>query len=269
MEGPVVFSSRLLQMKADDQIVAKSVVLFQPSKDFDIRNFESTILDMVPLSWRTLMNNHEKELQDVAKILKKLVLEEKQVICPQPWNIFRALSLTPWYDVKVVIIGQDPYHQVEDGIPSATGCCFECRAGDPIRKSLENLFIVLKKTVPGFEMPSSGDLRPWAEQGVLLLNTTLTTKKGIANEHADFWPFFAMRVLQFLSLMNKNVVYMLWGGPARTFAKYVTKSSNLILTASHPVAQGPSNTFMKCNHFNEANAYLTQHGKKAIDWKLH
>jgi uracil-DNA glycosylase len=253
----------------EEQVVAKSVVLFQPSKDFDMKKFETIILDMVPLSWRTLMNNHEKELQDVAIVLKRLVLEDKEVICPQPWNIFRALALTPWYDVKVVIIGQDPYHQVEDGIPSATGCCFECREGDPIRKSLENVFIVLKKTIPGFEMPSSGNLSDWAARGVLLLNTTLTTKKGVANEHADIWPFFAMRVLQFLSTMNKHVVYMLWGGPARTFAKYVTKSSNLILSASHPVAQGSSNTFMKCNHFNEANAYLIQHGKQPIDWTLH
>uniref|UniRef100_A0A6C0CF72 Uracil-DNA glycosylase-like domain-containing protein n=1 Tax=viral metagenome TaxID=1070528 RepID=A0A6C0CF72_9ZZZZ len=252
----------------EEQVVAKDVAIFQPSRDFDMKRFEVIILDMIPLSWRILMDNHEKELRDVATVLKRLAMVEKQVICPQPWNIFRALSLTPWYDVKVVIIGQDPYHQVDGGIPSATGCCFECREGDPIRKSLENVFIVLKKTIPGFEMPASGELTKWSTQGVLLLNATLTTKSGIANEHADIWPFFAMRVLQFLSTMVKNVVYLLWGGPAKTYAKYITKSTNLVLTASHPVAQGSSNTFLKCNHFNEANDYLTKYGKKAIDWKL-
>lgn len=233
-----------------------------------MNRFETIILDMIPLSWRLLFDNHENELRDVATVLKRLVLVNKEVLCPQPWNIFRSISLTPWNEVRVVIVGQDPYMQVENGIPSATGCCFECRRGDPIRKSLENIFIVLKKTIPNFELPDSGDLTKWATQGVLLLNATLTTKSGTSNAHKDIWQFFPLRLLQFLSSMVKGVVYMLWGGDARAYAKHITKSSNLILTASHPVAQGSANTFVKCNHFNEANEYLSKIGRGTIDWTL-
>jgi uracil-DNA glycosylase len=254
--------------KMEASVVAKECTLFQPRKEFRMEDYEVVILKMIPLSWRQLLDNHENELADAAKVLKRLVRDERQVICPQPWNVFRALSLTPWYDVKVVIIGQDPYYQVEGGVPAATGCCYECRKGDPIQKSLENVFIVLKKTVKEFELPSSGDLTKWATQGVLLLNTTLTTKAGATNEHKDIWAFFSLRVLQFLNTMVKNVVYMLWGGDAKAYAKYITKSSNLILMSSHPVARGATNTFLKCNHFNEANEYLIKCGKQPIDWVL-
>lgn len=241
--------------------------LFQPSKDFDINKFDEQILTLMPLSWRTLFDNYENELRDVAMVLKELA-KKGEVICPQPWNIFRSISLTPWYDVKIVIVGQDPYYQVENGIPAATGCCFECRKGDMVRRSLENIFIVLAKTVKGFQLPEHGELTKWATQGVLLMNATLTTRKDVPNAHEKIWQFFPMRLLQHLSKVRKNVVYMLWGNNAKSYGKYIQKSTNLILEASHPVAQGKANTFLSCNHFNEANKYLVENGQTPIDWTL-
>lgn len=241
--------------------------IFQPSKDFKMEDYDKIILKLVPLSWRVLFDHYQQELVDVAVVIKELVKKGK-VICPQPWDVFRALSLTPWYDVKVVIIAQDPYYQIENGVPSATGCCFECKKGCVVRKSLENIFIVLKKTVKDFNMPKSGDLTKWATQGVLLLNATLTTEEGVANAHESIWQFFPMRLLQYLSRTKKNVVYMLWGNSAKAYKKEILASSNLLLMASHPVAHGNANTFLKCNHFNEANAYLKENGQTPIDWSL-
>lgn len=241
--------------------------LFQPSKDFDIKKFDEQILKLMPLSWRELFDNYQNELKDVANVLKDLAAQG-QVICPQPCFIFKSLSLTPWFDVKVVMIGQDPYYQVENGIPAATGCCFECRKGDVVRKSLENIFLVMKKTIPGFKMPENGDLTKWAVQGVLLLNATLTTRENVPNAHEKIWQFFPMRLLQYLSKKKKNVVYMLWGKNAKAYEKYIQKNTNMILEASHPVAQGKSNTFLHCNHFNEANEFLVKTGQSPIDWSL-
>jgi uracil-DNA glycosylase len=251
-------------MDTDKKLETK---IFRPSVDFDIKKFDEQILTLMPLSWRNLFDNYERELRDVATVIKSLV-EKGETICPQPWSIFRSLSLTPWYDVKVVIVGQDPYYQVESGIPVATGCCFECRKGDIIRRSLENIFLVMKKTVKGFELPADGDLSKWAVQGVLLLNATLTTRENEANAHEKIWQFFPMRLLQYLSKVKKNVVYMLWGNNAKAYGKFIQKNTNLLLESSHPVAQGKANTFIHCNHFNETNDYLVKTGQSPIDWTL-
>ncbi len=246
----------------------KDIIFFNISTDYDNQKLSEFLVQHIPLGWRELLDLYKLELQDVGTVLSKLIRTNKHVIAPSPWNIFRSLSLTPWVMTKVVIIGQDPYYQIENGIPSATGCCFECREGDPIRRSLANIFTVLGRTVKGFTIPESGDLTRWAEQGVLLLNGAMTTRVGEVGAHKDIWKFFPIRVLQFLAKMKTNVVYMLWGRDAQNFLPYIYKNSNLVLEASHPVAHGNHNTFFKCNHFNEANEYLIAKGQSSINWVL-
>jgi uracil-DNA glycosylase len=254
--------------KGDEQTDFPKSKLFRTDTEYSPINLPKLMVAMIPLGWRELFNNYERELSTVGVVLKRKIMDEKRIVCPSPVNVYRSLILTPWWNVKVVIIGQDPYYQVEDGVPSATGCCFECREGDPIRQSLRNIFTVLTKTVKGFTMPKSGDLTKWAVQGVLLLNASLTTEKGKPNEHKDIWPFFALRILQFLSIKKSNVVYMLWGRDAQCHKNAIAAGKNFILMASHPVAYTNSNTFLNCDHFNEANQCLTSSGQTPIDWRL-
>jgi len=259
----------LFDLKMDDIPCASEIKIFDPEKDYKPENLPIIIVQLMPLAWRKLFDNYTRELQDVGKVLAKKILIERERLTPEPWNMYRALALTPWYNVKVVIVGQDPYLQLEGGKPVATGCSFECAPGNPINKSLANIFVVLSKTIPGFKMPKNGDLTKWAEQGVLLLNASLTAKSGSeSNTHKDIWKFFSLRIFQFLSKMRTRVVYMLWGREAQSHMESITKNSNLILTSSHPVARGSANNFLLCNHFAEANEYLVAHGETPIDWCL-
>lgn len=240
---------------------------------FDISNFDYEKLPefwvkTIPVGWIKLLQDYQNEIRDVGIVISHLVKNKGVRICPEPWNIYRCFNLCPWYKVKVVIIGQDPYYQIGKNGPVATGCCFENREGDGISRSLENIFLVLNKTVEGFEIPKTGDLRKWASQGVLLFNASLTTSEGVANEHKDIWKFFPIRILQFLSKVQKNVVYMLWGAEAKKHITSINKNANLVLEANHPVARSNVNSFLNCNHFNEANEYLIAHDKTPIDWHL-
>jgi uracil-DNA glycosylase len=223
---------------------------------------------LVPVGWIELFTDYTRELEDAGKVLKRLIESSDVIVCPKPYDIFRAYTLTPWWEVKVVIIGQDPYFQVEKGVPAATGCSFECRPGNPIRQSLKNILLVLSKTIPDFKFPDSGDLTKWARQGVLLANACPTVEFNKPGSHKDIWRFFMLRVLQFLSKKRKNVVYMLWGRDAQSYRNAILTSANFILEASHPVAQGRSNDFLTCDHFNQCNRHLEATGQSPIDWTL-
>ena len=168
---------------------------------FDVANirpemYPELFVHLIPAGWAELLMNYKEELQTVGDVLKNKVLRDKQFLTPHPWNIFRAFQMTPWWNTKVIIIGQDPYETVEGSEPSATGCCFECSEGMPIRHSLMVLFWRLCATVEGFKMPDSGDLSKWAYQGVLLMNAALTTNAKEPGAHLAIWEFFPKRVLQ-------------------------------------------------------------------------
>lgn len=243
---------------------------------YDPKNISQLLLDTIPLGWRELLDLYRDEIRDVGIVLSKLATMQGHRICPQPWNIWRALTLTPWPTVKVVILGQDPYPQWQDGTPAATGCAFECRPGDTIQRSAHNIFCVLAgnfKGDPGdtcgqFRFPDTGDLTKWATQGVLLLNCALTMNAGEPNSHKEIWRFLPLRILQFLGKMRHNVVYMLWGRDAKKYEPFVQRNNNLVLEASHPVAHGSNNTFLSCKHFREANDYLVKTNQTPIDWVL-
>lgn len=177
--------------------------------------------------------------------------------------IFNAFNLTPFNAVKVVILGQDPYH----GAGQAMGLSFSVPRGVKIPPSLQNIYKEIYDDL-GIAEPNSGDLSYWAKQGVLLLNATLSVSAGQANSHSNFgWQEFTDTAISKLSERARNVVFMLWGNPAKAKASLIDASRHLVLTAAHPspLARG---AFFGCRHFSKANLYLAQHGKAPIDWDL-
>ena len=177
--------------------------------------------------------------------------------------IFNAFNLTPFNAVKVVILGQDPYH----GAGQAMGLSFSVPRGVKIPPSLQNIYKEIYDDL-GVTQPNSGDLSYWAKQGVLLLNATLSVSAGQANSHSGFgWQEFTDAAIKKLSERARNVVFMLWGNPAKAKASLIDASRHLVLTAAHPspLARG---AFFGCRHFSKANLYLAQHGKAPIDWDL-
>lgn len=198
--------------------------------------------------------------------LKAFLLYEKQqgkIIYPPGNQIFNAFNLTPFDKVKVVILGQDPYH----GYEQAHGLCFSVNDGIAQPPSLQNIFKELQHDL-GCTPPKSGNLINWANQGVLLLNATLTVEAGKAGSHQNKgWEQFTDRAIQLLSEQKSNLVFMLWGNYARNKASLVDSSKHLILEAAHPspLARG---AFFGCKHFSKANLYLVEHNIIPINWQL-
>ena len=187
-------------------------------------------------------------------------LSGKQIY-PAARNIFNAFNLCPLDDVKVVIIGQDPYH--EPG--QAMGLCFSVPDGVTLPPSLVNIYTEIKNDL-GRPSSTHGDLTHWAEQGVLLLNSTLTVQAHLATSHAGRgWEQFTDAVIATLA-KRKNIVYMLWGSYAQKKAILVDATQNLVLKSVHPSPLSAYRGFFGCKHFSQANDYLINHGKTPIDW---
>ena len=183
-------------------------------------------------------------------------------VYPSGANIFRALDKCSPDDVKVVIIGQDPYH----GEGQANGLCFSVNDGVMFPPSLRNIFKEIESDL-GIKVPTSGNLDRWAEQGVLLLNSTLTVRAHAAASHAGHgWEQFTDAVVAKLSEFKSGVVYMLWGNYAQKKGAVVDRSRNLVLKAAHPSPLSAYNGFFGCRHFSQANNYLLSIGKTPIKW---
>lgn len=200
------------------------------------------------------------------KALREFLKKEykTQTIFPDMYDIFNALKATPYGNVKAVIIGQDPYH----GPGQAHGMCFSVRKGIPKPPSLVNIFKELENDL-GIKEPDDGFLEPWAKQGVLLLNSVLTVRKGMANSHAGKgWEIFTDTVIQKINDKNSPVVFLLWGAYAREKAKIVTNKKHLLLTAAHPSPLSAYNGFFGCKHFSKANTFLTENGISEINWDI-
>lgn len=184
-----------------------------------------------------------------------------KAIYPAPVNIFNAFNLCPLDKVKVVIIGQDPYH--EPG--QAHGLCFSVLPPTKIPPSLINIYKEIQNDL-GHPSVTNGDLTAWAEQGVLLLNATLTVQAHIAASHAGKgWEQFTDAVIRTVA-MQDNIVYMLWGSYAQRKAEFVNPGKNLILKSVHPSPLSASRGFFGNHHFSLANRYLIEHGKAPINW---
>ncbi len=178
--------------------------------------------------------------------------------------VFNALRLTPFDDVRVVILGQDPYH----GRGQAMGLAFSVPAGVPPPPSLRNVFVELGTDL-GLPAPGTGDLTPWAERGVLLLNSVLTVAPGSPASHAGKgWEAFTDRVIAELSARREGIVFLLWGRYAQQKGAIVDTTRHHVLTAAHPSPYSASSGFFGCRHFSRANAYLGDGGLSPIDWSL-
>lgn len=183
-------------------------------------------------------------------------------IFPAGRNIFRAFDKCPFDDLKVVIIGQDPYH----GEGQANGLCFSVNDGVAFPPSLQNIFKEIQSDL-GIAIPSSGNLDRWAEQGVLLLNSVLTVRAHQAASHAgQGWEQFTDAVVRIISERKQGVVYLLWGSYAQRKGQVVDGSKNLILKSVHPSPLSVYRGFFGCKHFSQANAYLQSIGKTPINW---
>ncbi len=184
-------------------------------------------------------------------------------IYPPGSLIFRAFEFCPLYKTKVVILGQDPYH----GPGQAMGLSFSVPEGVPAPPSLRNIFREIENDL-GIRMSGKTDLSPWAAQGVLLLNASLTVRKGEANSHSKIgWQEFTDAVIRTVSDRCTGVVFLLWGGFARSKAPLVDRSKHYILEAAHPSPLARTG-FSGCRHFSKANALLQAAGKSPIDWRL-
>jgi uracil-DNA glycosylase len=183
---------------------------------------------------------------------------------PPAAEVFRALELTPFEDVRVVVLGQDPYH----GRGQAMGLCFSVREGVRLPPSLQNIFKELTDDV-GVTAPPSGDLTPWAIRGVLLLNAVLTVSPGRAGSHAGRgWEQFTDRAVRELSARREGVVFLLWGRYAQQKGEIVDRARHHVLTAAHPSPYSAASGFFGCRHFSRTNALLEADGRPPIDWRL-
>lgn len=187
---------------------------------------------------------------------------QTQTVYPAGNNIFRAFDRCSFENVKVVILGQDPYH----GPNQANGLCFSVKEGIPFPPSLVNIFKEIKDDI-GKEIPPHGSLDRWADQGVLLLNATLTVRAHEAGSHQNKgWETFTDAVIHRLASQRKGIVYMLWGSYAQKKAAFVSSADNLILKAPHPSPLSSYRGFFGCKHFSQTNAYLASKGEKQIEW---
>ena len=185
-----------------------------------------------------------------------------RVIFPSMYDIFNALKYTSYKDTRVVILGQDPYHEVGQ----AHGLSFSVKRGIKIPPSLVNIYKELNSDI-GMEIPNHGELTSWAKQGVLLLNATLTVREGQANSHQSIgWSIFTDEVIKKLNERNEPLVFILWGGNARSKKKYIKNPNHLVIESAHPSPLSAYNGFFGSRPFSRANEFLKSHGQSEIDW---
>lgn len=216
-------------------------------------------------SWKALLAPEFE--QDYMKRLRAFLLQKKQegrVIYPQGSLIFNALNQTAFDKVKVVILGQDPYH----GPGQAHGLCFSVMPGTPKPPSLQNIFKEIEQDL-GFAPSKSGCLLPWAEQGVLLLNAVLTVEHALAGSHqGKGWEMFTDRIVRLLNDRREHLVFMLWGSYAQKKGAIIDRHRHLVLEAPHPSPLSAHRGFFGTKHFSSANRYLVDNGISPINWQL-
>lgn len=244
-----------------------SIQLVERSNDQN-KTVEQIATECPSPGWINTFEKAKAEIKLVSSILVQI----------EPWfplkkNLFRAFDLCPLVDVKVVILGQDPYHSVDNGRPQANGLAFSTDMNHPIQPSLKNIYSELRREYSNFAPPNHGDLSKWASQGVLLLNTCLTVKPHEAGSHKEIWNGFITRIIDSINETNPECIFMLWGKKAIDFSQRLGQRS-IKLYASHPSpfsahkSSKDAPAFIGCNHFSIANEYLVKQGKSPIDWRI-
>lgn len=216
-------------------------------------------------SWEPVLKPLLK--QDFMRDLSLFVQQERKAtkIFPPAHLVFNAFKLTPFDGIKVVILGQDPYHN--DG--QAHGLSFSVPQGVPLPPSLKNIFAELESDIPGFTAPVPGDLTAWAKQGVLLLNATLTVRAHQAASHQKRgWETFTDQIIEAISQRCDHVVFILWGSYAQKKSILIDSNRHLVLKSVHPSPLSVYRGFFGCKHFSKANSYLISVGKGPINWLL-
>lgn len=220
--------------------------------------------EIIHNSWQTILTDEfEKEYyQKLRKFLKKEYTTQK--IHPDMYHIYEALELTPYEKVKVVILGQDPYH----GVNQAHGLSFSVQPGVKIPPSLNNIYKELQSDL-GISPVKHGNLVSWAKQGVLLLNTVLTVREGQAYSHrGKGWEILTDKIIEKLNEREKPIVFILWGKPAQEKMKMIDKSRHIILTSAHPSPLSAHRGFLGSKPFSKTNDALMALGETPIDWQL-
>lgn len=212
-------------------------------------------------SWKAMLHDeiNSKYFTDIKKSL-----HSTQIFYPPVEKIFNFTNFSPFEEIKIVIIGQDPYHNPEQ----AVGLAFSVPMSIRVPPSLQNIYKELASDIPGFNIPKHGDLTLWARQGVLLLNHTLTVAKNNPGSHSGIgWEIFTKKILEMINSSLINVVFLLWGSHARKNASLIDQKKHLVLEAAHPSPFSAS-MFFGCKHFSKANEYLRAHSKGTVDWNL-
>lgn len=205
-----------------------------------------------------MQKEYYQQLQDFVQKRRQEVR-----VFPEEKNVFNALELTPFESVKVVILGQDPYH----GFGQAHGLSFSVQKGTPLPPSLKNIYKELQEDIGG-ELPTEGDLSHWAKQGVLLLNTVLTVEEGNANSHkGKGWERLTNRLIESLNELKHPVIFILWGKPAQDKEKLITNPNHVLLKAPHPSPLSAYRGFFGSKPFSKVNDILIQQGQTPICWK--
>lgn len=215
--------------------------------------------------WDALLKDEFEK--DYYKKLHRFLAHEyhTRTIYPDMYDIFNALKYTSFSDVKVVILGQDPYH----GRGQAHGLCFSVKKGIPQPPSLKNIFQEIRDDLGEPMSDENGELTAWTKQGVLLLNTVLTVRAGQANSHKGIgWEIFTDHMIRLLNDRKDPIVFLLWGANARSKTVLLTNPVHKILTCAHPSPFSASNGFFGCRHFSKANAFLQSVGKDPVDWTI-
>lgn len=224
-------------------------------------------MDRVQLeeSWKVLLQPEFE--RDYMRQLRAFLLQEKQAgkqVYPAGRDMFNALNSTPFDSVRVVILGQDPYH----GPGQAHGLCFSVQPGIEIPPSLRNIYKELASDL-GIAPARHGCLQSWASQGVLLLNAVLTVEAGRAASHQGRgWEQFTDRIIALLNERRQHLVFMLWGSHAQRKGQFIDRSRHLVLESPHPSPLSASRGFLGNRHFSRANQYLLAHGREAVDWRI-
>ncbi|MCB0351426.1 MAG: uracil-DNA glycosylase [Bdellovibrionales bacterium] len=216
-------------------------------------------------SWKSaLLSEFSKPYMQELKTFVSAVHDEKKTIYPKPQEFFAALNFTPVDKIKVVILGQDPYH----GPDQAHGFCFSVRPGVPLPPSLQNIFKELKSDL-NVPTPDHGCLLSWAKQGVLLLNATLSVEAGCPGSHQNKgWEPFTDSIIDYLNREKSGLVFLLWGSFAQKKGAFIDKKKHLVLTAPHPSPLSSYRGFFGCQHFSKTNQYLVENNKAPIEWAL-
>ncbi|NOH52417.1 uracil-DNA glycosylase [Vibrio coralliilyticus] len=218
------------------------------------------------LTWQDVIGAEKQ--QDYFQQTLNFVESERaagKAIFPPAKDVFNAFRATEFNDVKVVILGQDPYH----GPRQAHGLCFSVLPGIKTPPSLVNMYKELAQDIDGFQIPAHGYLQSWAEQGVLLLNTVLTVEQGKAHSHAKTgWETFTDKVIEAVNQHQSGVVFLLWGSHAQKKGRFIDRNKHHVLAAPHPSPLSAHRGFFGCGHFSLANQILNAQGKTTIDWHL-